>query len=973
MRSAPLGRLGVVALALLWWGASDVCGQVPDQLLGREVRETRLRSGGQAVQDAQLEGLVELRPGQPFAMGAVRETIVHLMGMGRYIDVQVSAFAEGDGVRVDIDLVPLPEVRRVAFTGDLGLPEHTLRAAVEERFGASPAGNRASDIARAVKERLADDGYLRASVDVRPNDPAAPGTDTVLHVTSGPRAVVGTVSYRADDPAVARDIQSRVPVRSGAYFNRVELRRRLDNAAERYRSQSYYEARADYTVEEPESGESVDLTISFVRGPLVTVSVKDNALTPKQLADFVPAEREGSIDEDLLEDSETRIEDHLRAQGYRDADASYERLAKGDRLEIDFTVKRGALYRVADIRFEGTGAVGASDLAPLMSLAKGQPFVQSRLDADTRAVLAAYRQRGYADASIRPAVEPVPGARTAGEAPVVVVMRIEEGPQTLVSAVEVAGNRSLTEAELTAGLATRVDGPLFEPDVQADRDRMLVRYLNLGYRLAKVDASVTVSADRSSARVRFAIQEGPKVFVDHVLVVGNNRVGEATIRRELLLKPGEPLGLQAIEDSQRRLAALGVFRRVTLSELQHEADDRRDILVTVEEAPATTVGWGGGVEFQEVENIEVAPRGFFEIGRRNLWGRNRSINFFSRVSLRRRTFTELDQTAQPVDVTTTNVEYRVIGSYREPKFAGTAADLQVAIGFEQGSRTSFSYRSESARVNLSQRYREHWNLQGQYSIERNDIFDDRINPLDRPLIYRLFEQVRIGSVSLTGVRSTRDDLFNPKRGTIVGLNGELALRPIGSEVGFAKTFLQGFVYRQLPSSPRIVFAAGARLGLGAGFPREVPRVTPDGEPILGPDGTQLTSTVQDLPASERYFAGGDTTVRGFQLDHVGEPDTFDRDGTPIGGRAEVVLNGEVRMELWKDLGVVGFLDAGNVYSSVSNLSLGRVRAGAGFGLRYNSPVGPFRIDFGFKLGTLRTYGPNREDRFALHISIGQAF
>ena len=151
MRPAPLGRLGVVALALLWWGASDVCGQVPDQLLGREVRETRLRSGGQAVQDAQLEGLVEIRPGQPFAMDAVRETIVHLMGMGRYIDVQVSAFAEGDGVRVDIDLVPLPEVRRVAFTGDLGLPEHTLRAAVEERFGASPAGNRASDIARAVE------------------------------------------------------------------------------------------------------------------------------------------------------------------------------------------------------------------------------------------------------------------------------------------------------------------------------------------------------------------------------------------------------------------------------------------------------------------------------------------------------------------------------------------------------------------------------------------------------------------------------------------------------------------------------------------------------------------------------------------------------------------------------------------------------------------------------------------------------
>jgi outer membrane translocation and assembly module TamA len=214
---------------------------------------------------------------------------------------------------------------------------------------------------------------------------------------------------------------------------------------------------------------------------------------------------------------------------------------------------------------------------------------------------------------------------------------------------------------------------------------------------------------------------------------------------------------------------------------------------------------------------------------------------------------------------------------------------------------------------------------------------------------------------------------NPQRGSLIGLNGELALRALGSEVGFAKAFLQAFLYRQLPSRRRVVLAAGARLGLGTGFPRDVPLQTPDGEPILGPDGNQLTVEVRDIPASERYFSGGDTTVRGFQLDHVGEPDTFDSDGTPIGGHAEIVLNGEVRMAVWKDLGVVGFLDTGNVYSTVNNFSLGRLRAGAGFGLRYNSPVGPIRFDFGWKLGTLRTYGPVREDRFALHISIGQAF
>ena len=484
-------------------------------------------------------------------------------------------------------------------------------------------------------------------------------------------------------------------------------------------------------------------------------------------------------------------------------------------------------------------------------------------------------------------------------------------------------------------------------------DRLLIRHLNLGYRLARVNASVSVSADRTGARVQFAIDEGPQVYVDHILVVGNDRIGEATIRRELLLEPGKPLGLDAIEESQRRLAALGVFRRVTISELQHEGDDRRDVLVTVEESPATTLGYGGGVEWQDVETVEFAPRGFFEIGRRNLWGKNRSINLFSRISLRRRSYTDVAPTGEETETTSTTVEYRVIGAYREPRFAGTSSDLQVAVGFEQGSRTSFSFRSETARVNLSHRYGDKWSLQGEYAIQRNDIFEDRINPIDQPLIDRLFPRVRIGSVSASAVRSTRDDAFNPKRGTLVGLNGELALQALGSEVGFVKTFLQGFFYRQLPSSPRVVLAAGARLGLGT--------------------AEQLGGDARDLPASERYFAGGDTTVRGFQLDRLGEPDTFDRDGTPIGGRSEIILNGEVRLALWKDLGVVGFIDAGNVFSTVDKLSLGELRAGTGFGVRYNSPVGPFRFDFGFKLGTLRTYGPVKEDRFALHISIGQAF
>jgi outer membrane protein insertion porin family len=301
------------------------------------------------------------------------------------------------------------------------------------------------------------------------------------------------------------------------------------------------------------------------------------------------------------------------------------------------------------------------------------------------------------------------------------------------------------------------------------------------------------------------------------------------------------------------------------------------------------------------------------------------------------------------------------------------ADLMVAIGFEQGSRTSFNYRHRSARIDLARKRGKQWSVLGQYSIQLNEIFEDRINPIDRPLIDRLFPQVRLGAVSASAVRDTRDDSIDPSAGSLVGLNGELALRILGSEVGLTKTFLQGFLYRRLPGSRRIVLAGGARIGLGTGFPRDVVVSDPDGQPVLGPGGQPLTVTVRDLPASERFFAGGDTTVRGFALDRLGRPDTFDRDGTPIGGHSEVLLNAEVRVPLWREVGVVGFLDVGNVFALVNDVRLGQLRSGAGFGIRYKSPVGPLRLDFGYKLGTLQTFGTYKEHRFALHISIGQAF
>jgi outer membrane translocation and assembly module TamA len=175
------------------------------------------------------------------------------------------------------------------------------------------------------------------------------------------------------------------------------------------------------------------------------------------------------------------------------------------------------------------------------------------------------------------------------------------------------------------------------------------------------------------------------------------------------------------------------------------------------------------------------------------------------------------------------------------------------------------------------------------------------------------------------------------------------------------------------SRRRGVLAGGLRVGLAKGFEREATRVTDAGDAIFGLDGEPIVDVVTDLPASERFFTGGDTSVRGFARDSLGDVGTLDPNGFPTGGHALTVLNAELRAPLWRELGGVVFVDAGNVFRRVADVDLGALRASAGFGFRYKSPVGPVRVDFGFRLGNRRGVPDQSEPKYAIHFSIGQAF
>jgi outer membrane protein assembly factor BamA len=951
---------------------------------GRRITGIRILLDGLPAADPDLPQLLDVVVGQPLDPAQVRSSIEHLTHLRRFAAIDVFADPVADGVVVRVELASAQRIGDVRVEGALRSFGGAIERAARERLGSAALAASAPEAIAAAQDVLGGRGYLQPRLATRID-----GTDRRDVVTlviigdPGPRWLVGTVRVTGVPAEAQAATVAELGLAPGMPYDREDVDRRVSRYTERLRGAGYYEAVVRTTPVPGQGATTIDLTVDVARGPMVTLTFEGDALPESVRRELVPVREEASVDEDLLEDSRARITTWLQERGYWRARVSYSRRQTDAGLDVVFTIARGRVYQVQALVIGGAQALPQVTLRQRLDIEEGKPFTPSSLASGIAAITQLYQNSGFPAVRVEQALVDVSAPSLSTDVPgaLEIRLRVAEGTRATVSRIAFEGVRALDETALRSALTIGPGQAFSSAAVVASREAVLRRYLDDGYRQAQIEARLENDATPGQIAVTFVLVEGRQTLVDRILVVGNVRTSEDTIRRELRIERGQPYGLARVFESQRRLTALGLFRSVRIVDVGQANVDTHDVIVTVEEAPVTTVGYGAGLQGGQrlrtisdtgavEENFEFAARGFFEAGRRNLWGKNRTLNFFMRASVRPRDYPgdpERDGTGLALN------EYRVLGTWREPRAFLDSANLDVAAFVEQAIRSSFSFRRQQARVDWSRLFGEHTTFVARYAVGRTELYDARIAPDDQLNVDRLFPQVRISSVTNSVIRDTRDDPLDPGRGTFMAVDGELAGRAIGSEVGFAKTLLQGFVYRRLPGSRRIVIAGGARLGLARGLPRDVSRLGDDGQPLVGPDGQPLVDTVTDLPAAERFFAGGDNTVRGFAQDRLGEPATLDRNGLPTGGNALLIFNSEVRVPVWRGLIAAAFVDAGNVFLRVSNLDITEIRGAAGFGIRYLSPIGPIRVDLGFKLDRLTFANGTREGRTALHITVGQAF
>jgi outer membrane protein insertion porin family len=952
-----------------------LCADSAAAQVGQKIVEIQLDQEGRAVNDPAVLRLIETRVGDVLSVRSARETIAHLMALGRYEDIQVNSEpVGGGGVRVKYVLLPRHPIDRIRFVGRHELSEDALRQLVGDRFGDSPSATRIPEISEALRLEYRRRGFPGAKLTPRLEIFHDPDRSTlVIDVDPGPRARVLEVRRTQVDATDRSTITDLPDIKQGDTYDETEIGRKLQEWESRIRGRGYYEARANQNASISDDG-SVFLFLNLELGPLVRIVFEGDPLPSDEIEQLVPVKSEASADEDLLEDSQSAVETYLHARGYRDAMTSYTREEKTGELVITFRVNRGPRYLVRGVTVTGNLVLPTQQLASLIRLKDDEPFVRQTLAMGVTAIENTYRVSGFTRPQVK-ATENVVAPENPRDPDrfVNVTVAINEGPRTEVRSVAFQGNTTITDTELRKRIATAPGRVYSIVDVLSDRDAIVQAYHDLGFESAVVTPQPTFAENDTRADVRFTVVEGPQIIVDHVIISGNRRISTQTIEREILLRPGEPYGEAARVRSRANLARLELFRRIQIEALAHSGDTRRDVLVQVEESPSTTIdllaGMEGGYFVRPTaegglaeDRFEATPRGSFQITRRNLWGKNRIISLFTRVSLRTRDQETIDfEPGQPPIQSSYGFhEYRVLASYREPRIFRTTAEMLTTGIVEQAFRPSFNFARKVVQAQIGNRLSDLYTVTGAYQFQRTRLFDIRAPEDDEAwLIDRLFPQVRLSKFSGTVFRDSRDpsEALDPSHGTQLSATADLAARAIGSEVGFIKTYFTGFYYRQLPMPRRVVVVLGARVGLAHGFDQEINGVTVNG-----------------LPANERFFTGGDTSVRGFALDRLGNEETISSNGFPTGGNSVVVLNTEVRAQLFGAFQGIGFVDAGNVFPLASDLDFTDLRPAAGVGLAYKSPrIGLARIDLGFNLDPQEFVPGSRERRWVIHFLLGPPF
>ncbi len=897
------------------------------------------------VEPARYAGEVTLRPNDQYDTETIRTLLKTLYRQGDFRDIRLEVTPlDDDQIALKLIFVPRLRLASIAISGNHFIPTDDILAALDIAPGAEWTDAVWVGASARLTAYFKGIGYFQATATprvtpLRPATPFLPLLPPVLgnliesirpSESAGdvPSKVTLQVEIREGDVAHVRALhfngkgdvsdlllswhlrlQKREP------FNQAELARDVERLKKFYRKRGHLLV----TVQPPDvfwDARTNEVTITHAIAPSHRVRLFFDGRGPfseSRLEEQIEIVDAQSDDNAVLQRSARALERFYAGHGYPFAKVVVAVARVAEENHVRFQIDAGPRARIRTVSFPGRRSLSKDTLREAILLRREgtletRIYTEAQRDADAEAIRQRYRREGFSEVQVTGEA-----AFDTARENVDLRFRIVEGVQTRIAEIRLEGNADLAAEEIMPpGLLHQ---PYHEGAIKNGARHLQSAYARAGYLYATVEPEVAFSGDKTETRVRYKIVEGKPVRLGSVLLEGNLRTRDFVVRREIGLRSGDPYNPEAILKSQGNLYRAGYFSSVRFTPIGIEAEpERLDVQLSVAELPHVPVAFGFG--YGEHERM----RGFFEVSDRNVWGLGQEIRLHATASA---------------------LEEKYTLSFREPWPFGHRLNTRVALSTGNQREITYDLDTVGATAGVEKEFGDAVKGTLQYQYERN-----HIRPRDPAALLSPEDvgRLNIATINLSLVRDTRDDPFDPTRGTVSWATLRNGAKAIGSEVQFSKLTLQHNRYRAI--SPRLIIAFSARVGAAERF----------GETDL-------------IPPTERFLLGGRNTVRGYRADRIGLPgETSTLDGKPIGGNAFLVFNEELRVRIKRAFGLVFFFDHGNVWREIGTVRLSEIKTTTGIGLRYHTPVGPLRIDWGYKLDRADGESPSE-----LHFTLGHAF
>jgi outer membrane protein assembly complex protein YaeT len=748
---------------------------------------------------------------------------------------------------------------------------------------------------------------------------------------------VGTVQYTGIKYFSEPRLVDKFKVKPGDKYDYFKVRRGLDRLQSFYADQQLLEA--NVKLHRTEHNKVVDLQLQMNPGRKVNFIYEGYTPTGGLRDRVRRIWVEGVFDLQRAQDAIAEIRNELLKRNYIDSKVSYDIKEIGDdRKRVLFQIDLGTRYREVRVSFDGAHGISAKELTKALDKNDLNQTVITDFGKVKSFLEGYYRDQGFLTANVQE-------SHLVSDQPtkvVRIVVPVEEGPQYTIGTVSFRGNSVMPEEKLRRALPELRPGT---PYVPTKRDPAILavqtQYWNAGYNNADIRYSVTPHPENAKVDVVFNINPGREAVVKGINVTGTDQTTAGMIKSQIELKPGEPLNYDKLSKSRTNLYETSAFQLV---EVQPRgagpvaADGTRPVTLNVNVHEVQPFQWRYGFYF----DTDRGPGVSSDFSNHNTLGNARVLGLYTRYD---RDLQEARLYMTQPFVKRLPLKINFAGYFnRFTHYApGTSSKTYIDDHF------GFTIDNET-------RFRKDYVLTYGYQLERARVIDmtEAIPPSDS---VQLLAPLTFG---LT--RDRRDDPLNASRGDFMSQGFLAGFSALGSSQPFLKYTGQYNQYlplgkrTQIPFSKayksRLVYAGSLRLGLAKG---------------LGESNQQITAFTgqSTLIATERFFAGGGTTIRGFKQDEVGPKNSV---GNPLGGNAMLIFNNELRFPLWKMFDGVGFIDAGNVWPTIGNIDIADIRKTAGVGLRVYTPFVLLRADYGVKLD--RRTGESFGQFF---FSIGQAF